>query len=313
MASLPPEAIDTNTPSEVVVVTGLSGAGKSTALNALEDLGFFSVDNLPAPVLVTTLEALRAGGYRRVALGLDVRGRSYLESCATLLDEVAGAKLFDLRVLFLEAPDELLARRFSATRRPHPLSTVQGSGVRAVLEGLCLERELLAPLRSRATMSIDTARMNVHDLRRFMIKTFSERGVASKMVIRVVSFGFKYGAPGDADMMLDVRFLPNPFFEEGLRGFSGLERPVSDFVLQHPDALEFLEKAAALLLFCVPRFEEEGKSYVSLAVGCTGGRHRSVALSEAIAAKLRERLRREVDVVHRDVLRAEHSELPRPE
>lgn len=288
---------------DVVVVSGLSGAGKSTALNALEDVGYFCVDNLPAPVMASTLAALRESGHHKVALSLDVRGRSFLDGSVALLDRVA--ETMAVQVLFLDAPDELLARRFSTTRRPHPLSTEKTKEVRAVLDGIVLERNLLAPLRGRATACIDTADTTVHDLRRRVIEMFSPKLNARRMLIRVVSFGFKFGVPTDTDLMLDVRFLPNPFFVPELRPLSGKDDLVARFVLQNPDAQGFLDHALPLLLYCIPRFEKEGKSYVSIAVGCTGGRHRSVALSTTLAQLLSEKLGTLVEASHRDVERAE--------
>lgn len=307
---------------EVVVVTGLSGAGKTTAVNALEDLGYFCVDNLPTPVVPATLAALRAGGDRKVALGIDVRGRAYLEGAAKMLKGVAAEPGVALSILFVDAPEELLARRFSATRRPHPLSTpertarsgsVRSSGVRAVIDGIRLERKLLADLRGMASVVIDTAGQSVHDLRREVIKSFSEdHSSSTNMIVRVVSFGFKFGAPSDADLVFDVRFLPNPYFVTELRPLSGTDAEVARYVLEHPDAIGFLERLYPLLKFCLPRYRSEGKSYVTVAIGCTGGRHRSVALTEEIAARLSEELGFGVDAVHRDIKQAEHIAEPAP-
>jgi len=253
-----------------------------------------------------TLDALRAGGHERVALGIDVRGKAYLEAAGDIVRSIGNRGDVDLSVLFLEAPDEMLARRYSATRRPHPLAG-EGSGIRDVLSGIDLERELLSELRGVASMIIDSEGLSVHDLRREVVKFYSdEAGGGHQTIVRVVSFGFKYGSPRDADVILDVRFLPNPYFVEELRPHSGKDAPVADFVLSNPDAKGFVERAMDLLSYCVPRYQAEGKSYVTLAIGCTGGRHRSVALTEHMAAGLSQVLGFPVDAVHRDIRQAEH-------
>lgn len=286
----------------VVVVTGLSGAGKSTALHALEDLGFFCVDNMPPPVLLSTVEALEQGEQRRVAFGIDVRVRSFLDNIGRVADAVAGER--DLAILFLDASDEALLRRFSSTRRPHPLSTEKSgnNSTRAVLDGIRIERERLASLRARAGRIVDTTRLSVHDLRRAVLDLFGPgAGGAPRMITRVVSFGFKYGAPADADVVLDVRFLDNPFFVEELRPLTGNDKVVRDFVLSNEEAKGFLARSLELLRYTLPRFEREGKSYLTIAIGCTGGRHRSVALAEHMAEVLSSEIGVAIDVVHRDV------------
>lgn len=296
---------------EVVVVTGLSGAGKTTAVNALEDLGYFCVDNLPTPVVPATLQALREGGHRKVALGIDIRGRSYLEGATEMMSSLQEKPDLSLSIVFVDAPDELLARRFSATRRPHPLTQLEsGGGVRAVMDGIRIERRILAGLRGMASVLIDTAGLSVHDLRREVLKSFSGEDASAEMIVRVVSFGFKFGAPHDADLVFDVRFLPNPYFVEELRPQAGTDEAVSRYVLSHPDAMGFLTRLYPLLEFCLPRYKNEGKSYVTVGIGCTGGRHRSVALTEEIAARLGESLGFGIDAVHRDIRQAEHLTTP---
>ncbi len=292
--------------SLVVVVTGLSGAGKSTAVHALEDLGFFCVDNLPTPVVSQTLEALTVGRVRRVALGVDVRVRRFLDDATRVLDAIPVSGERELVVLFLDASDETLLRRYSSTRRPHPLSTTLEPGSEqaaiAVLDGIRLERELLAALRARATLVIDTTRLSVHELRRQIVAHFGPGvGKLPRMHTRLVSFGFKYGPPVDADLLLDVRFLKNPFFVDELRGHPGTTAAVRNYVLGEPDTGEFLERALSLLEFCLPRFEREGKSYLTIGIGCTGGRHRSVVIADVLAHALEERVGLAIDVVHRDV------------
>ncbi|HVU01896.1 MAG TPA: RNase adapter RapZ [Polyangiaceae bacterium] len=290
----------------VIIVSGLSGAGKSTALHALEDLGFFCIDNLPVPVMAETLAACEAGGVRRIAVGIDVRVRTFLDRAGAVIDSVRIPGEREVEVLFLDATDETLLRRFSSTRRPHPLSHALGPessrGAIAVLDGVRLERERLSPLRARAKQVVDTTELSVHDLRRRVVEIFGPgEGGPSRMVTRVVSFGFKYGMPVDADLVLDVRFLPNPFFVGTLRPQSGLDESVRDYVLGTEDAQEFVGRAEALLEFCLPRYEREGKSYLTIAVGCTGGRHRSVTIAARLAADLGPKTGLEIGVVHRDI------------
>jgi len=290
----------------VVVVTGMSGAGKSTAVHALEDLGFFCVDNLPTPVMKSTLEAFATVGVRRIALGIDVRVRGFLDAAAAALESLQVPGERELSVLFLDASDEALLRRFSSTRRPHPLSTTLEPGgeraATALLDGIRIERELLMPLRGRATLVLDTTRLSVHDLRREVTAHFGPGvGHAPHMRTRFVSFGFKFGTPVDADLLFDVRFLENPYFVPELREMPGTTQAVKDFVLAQPDGRGFLERVASLLEFCLPRFEREGKSYLTVAVGCTGGRHRSVVITDELGALLRKRVGVSIEIVHRDI------------
>ncbi|MBM4363502.1 MAG: RNase adapter RapZ [Deltaproteobacteria bacterium] len=283
----------------------MSGAGKSTALHALEDVGFFCIDNLPVGVLGAALAECEGGGVRRVAVGVDVRVRSFLDRAPSALDSLHVPGVREVEVLFLDASDEALLRRFSSTRRPHPLSVEAGparSTAFAVLDGVRVERERLAPLRARAKRVVDTTELSVHDLRRRIVESFGPGATGQpRLAARVLSFGFKYGMPVDADVVLDVRFLPNPFFVDRLRAQSGLDEEVRDFVLGQPDARTFLEHTRQLLEFSIPRFEAEGKSYLTIAVGCTGGRHRSVALAEALAAALTGPTGLPIGVVHRDL------------
>jgi UPF0042 nucleotide-binding protein len=300
-------------PSLVVVVTGLSGAGKSTAVHALEDLGFFCVDNLPPPVVEPTLAAFAATGVRTVALGLDVRVRRFLEHAPSTLDAVPVSGSRELSVLFLDAADEALLHRFSGTRRPHPLSTSaddpSARTAMAVLDGIRLERELIAPLRARATVVVDTTRLSVHELRRRIVAHYGPgASELPRMHTRFVSFGFKYGSPVDADLIFDVRFLQNPYFVEELRELPGTELAIVRYVLENAECQEFLDRALGMLQFVLPRFEREGKSYATVAIGCTGGRHRSVVLAQHLAEVLAKRLAITIDVVHRDVARGLSSE-----
>ena len=280
---------------QLVVVTGLSGAGRSTALRVLEDLGFYCVDNLPPRLAPSLLELLESGKELvHVGLGIDVRSGAFLEGAETALSELA-ARGFPPAVLFLDASDEALVRRFSETRRPHRLAS-EGDVARAIR----LEREWLAPLRRHATHVIDTTHLSVHDLRRQLVQVVSGPHDGIRMVTRVVSFGFKYGLPQDADLVFDLRYLPNPHFVPELRPQSGLDAPVRDYVLSTPEGAELLADLTALLGKLLPRYAAEGKSYLTIGVGCTGGRHRSVAMAEALAQRLPQE---PVVVSHRDVER----------
>jgi UPF0042 nucleotide-binding protein len=286
----------------VVVVTGLSGAGKSQALHALEDLGFFCVDNLPTLLAPQAVALCERGGMTRIALGIDVRVREFLDEVGHVLQMLEAEPARDLHVLFLDATDETLLHRFSETRRPHPLSA--GEGALAVLDGVRVERERLAPLRARATRVIDTTNTSVHDLRRILIAHFGPAsGGGPRMVTRIVSFGFKFGMPVDADLVLDVRFLDNPYFVPELKPLTGQDEAVARYVLDAPETREFLKRTRSLLEYVMPRYEREGKSYLTIAVGCTGGRHRSVAVADAIARDLSQSLGTPIAVLHRDAAR----------
>ena len=302
----------------VVVVTGLSGAGKSTALHALEDLGYFCVDNLPPSILEPAVQACEAAGIRRIAFGIDARVGFFLEGADEAIGRLDGHR--DLVILFLDASDEALLRRFNETRRPHPMSAGlrpselppppdtptarREVGAIAVLDSIQLERERLAPLRASATLDLDTTRLSVHELRQQVIAFLGPgRAEQPRMATRFVSFGFKYGIPVDADLMLDVRFLDNPHFVPELRPLTGVDAPVADYIFKNPETHAFLRKTEDLLEYCLPRYEREGKSYLTVAVGCTGGRHRSVALTERLAASMVKKTGLPITVVHRDVSR----------
>jgi RNase adapter protein RapZ len=284
----PPVTPVTHRRPMVVVVTGLSGAGRTTALRALEDLGFFCIDNLPTVLAPDAVALCEQGGMTRVALGMDVRVRVFLGEVGRVLSQLEDNGRRDLSVLFLDATDETILRRFSETRRPHALSTAGSSTPAAsLLEGVTLERERLAPLRARATRVVDTTTLGVHDLRRAVVAHFGPAsGTIDRMAVRIVSFGFKYGAPADADLVFDVRFLKNPYFVPELKRIPGTEKPVQDFVLSLPETGEFLARTLELLRYVVPKYEREGKSYLTIAFGCTGGMHRSVVLAAHVATAL---------------------------
>lgn len=297
---------------EVVVVTGVSGAGKSTVVNALEDLGYFCVDNVPTPVLPSTLAALSTAGVKKVGLGIDVRVRGFLEGATRAIAEIEGVEGRDVTVVFVDASDEAILRRFSSTRRPHPLSTVlepgsEGSAV-AVLDGVRIERDLLTPLRARSSLVIDTTQLSVHELRRKVLERFGPgTGKRLRMHTRFLSFGFKFGTPLDADIVLDARFLKNPHFVPELKELSGQDEAVRRYVLDAEESPAFLRLAGDLLEFCLPRYEREGRSYLTIGIGCTGGRHRSVTLAEELARRVSARLSLGVEVLHRDIDRVKIS------
>jgi len=289
--------------SEFLVVTGMSGAGRSTAADSLEDLGWFVIDNLPAALILNMAEMIELPGAAidRVALvigrggGSGSTGSDYFEDLPGVL-EALRTNGNRVRVLFLDASDEVLLRRYEGTRRRHPLAA------RGVEESIADERRLLAPVRDQADLLIDTGELNTNQLRSRVMEAFGDEGGAPSMRTSVVSFGYKYGLPLDVDVVLDCRFLPNPFWIEELRPFSGLDDPVRDYVLAQPETKDFLEKVDGLLTGILPSFAREGKSYLTIALGCTGGRHRSVALAEALGKRFGEH-GHPVSVFHRDVER----------
>ncbi|MDG2306565.1 MAG: RNase adapter RapZ [Candidatus Binatia bacterium] len=287
-----------NSRLHVALVSGLSGSGKSTAINALEDLGFYCIDNLPAELIPRFIELCeRSEEMSRAALGIDSRGREFLDQLPRALEEVR--KLgHRVEVVFLDADDAALVRRFSETRRPHPLAE-NGD----IVAGIHREREDLSWLRGAADRIIDTSTFNGHQLRAAVKGLFADEGDQShRLQAQLVSFGFKYGLPAGADLVWDVRFLPNPFYVEELRTRTGREQEVKDYVLAHPAATRFLEIAQDYLEFSLPHYEREGKSYLTVAIGCTGGHHRSVVLVERLEEMLRDR-EVEVSIRHRDVER----------
>jgi UPF0042 nucleotide-binding protein len=283
----------------IVVVTGMSGAGRTTALHVLEDLGFFCIDNLPTPLLAQAV-ALCAdqGGHARIGIGLDVRMRVFLDGSEDEIDRLK-ARGEPFTVIFLDAEDHVLVRRYSESRRPHPLSAeMPGGDLLALIQS---ERERLLDLRARADRMIDTTRLNTHEFRRLLLEIFSGEDT-TRMTTRVVSFGFKHGIPVDADLMFDVRYLPNPHFVPELRPRTGLDPAVAGYVLERYEGQELLGELEQLLVPLLPRYAREGKVVLTVAVGCTGGRHRSVAIAEALGKRLRERgAPGEVVVSHRDI------------
>ena len=283
----------------IVVVTGMSGAGKSTAIKALEDLGYFCIDNLPVMLLPKLLELVShaSNEVERLAIVVDAREARFLDSTPAALEEVR-KEGHQLEVVFFDCADEALLRRFSETRRRHPLSP-DGS----VQDGIAEERRILANLRALADQIVDTTRMNVHELRDTVTSKFGAAGAGDALNVTLLSFGFRNGIPPASDLVFDVRFLPNPYFVEGLKPHPGTDPRVSQWVLERTQTQEFLTRLESLLAFLIPQYRAEGKSYLTVSIGCTGGRHRSVALAEELSKRLTEHHRAHVKVTHRDVLK----------
>jgi len=281
----------------IVIITGLSGSGKSTALRALEDTGFFCVDNLPVVLLPKFLEinADASSEITKVALVMDLREKGFLEKCPAIFTHLRDQG-YQIEILFLDSSDDVLIQRFRETRRTHPLSE-RGS----ISEGIDREREKFAELRKSANKVIDTSTYNVHQLKQVVQQHYTTSSTSKKMVINVTSFGYKYGLP-DADIILDVRFLPNPYFVEDLKTLNGNDRRVRSYVLGWQESKSFLRKLFNMMEFLIPNYEKEGKAYLSIALGCTGGKHRSVVMLN----RLGEHLGKQgyiVNVHHRDVNR----------
>ncbi len=281
--------------SEFLVVTGMSGAGRSTAAASLEDVGWFVIDNLPASLITKVAELVgrKGGENERVALVIGRGGGEAVEEVPAVVESLR-APPNRVRVLFLDAPDDVLVRRFEGTRRRHP------QAARGVEESIADERLKLEGLRSIADIILDTGELNSNQLRNRILEMFGAEDAQANMQTSIVSFGFKHGVPLDVDMLFDCRFLPNPYWVEGLREMSGLEAPVREYVLGQTETTEFLAAIEGLLTMLIPSFVREGRSYLSVALGCTGGRHRSVALADALAVAL-ARHGVATTVFHRDV------------
>ena len=295
-------AADTSSKAEarakLVLITGLSGSGKSSVAKCFEDLDYYTVDNLPLPLLRQFLDSPLefAPGFDRIAVVTDVRAPGFADEFPRLLAGLDRERI-EPTLLFLEASDEMLVRRFSETRRPHPLAPD-----RPVIEGIRRERDLLAELRARADMVLDTSAWSIHEIRAQVFREFARHpGEAAGMVVSLVSFGFKHGIPYGTDLLFDVRFLSNPHFVPGLREKTGQDPEVEEFLLREPAYEEVVARLTDLLLFLLPRYRQENRSYVTVAVGCTGGRHRSVAIAEALRKGLAGIKGGRIRVVHRDI------------
>jgi UPF0042 nucleotide-binding protein len=287
-----------NAPMQFIIITGLSGAGKGLATSHFEDFGFFCADNLPPALLPMLAELCARGGVGRVAVVVDVRGGTFFSDLNQALAQLR-AQGVAYRILFLDADDESLVARFKETRRRHPLSD-EYSDLR---DAIAAEREALTELREQADKILHTGQATPRELREEIQKTFLEEADATRMQIRVDSFGFKHGAPNDADLMLDVRFLPNPNYDRVIGHLDGHCAPVIDYVMRENVTQEFLKHLSDFIFFCVPQFEREGKAYLTIAIGCTGGRHRSVVLANWLAEQLRAK-DYHVQVRHRDLDRS---------
>lgn len=282
----------------IAIITGLSGSGKSTALRALEDIGFFCVDNMPIELLPKLLEMQSglSGEISKIALGMDIRGKYFFEKYADIVSTLR-AREYNIEIVFLEASDESLLRRFSETRRIHPLSE-KGT----MIDNIQLEREKLSDLKQMADIVIDTSLYNVHELKELIQRYYLSPANGMKLVINLTSFGYRYGLPPDADVVLDVRFLPNPYFVQALRNFNGNDTSVIDYVLKWEETRKFLDVLFSLADFLTPLYEKEGKAYLNIALGCTGGKHRSVVICNKLAEYYKDKNYR-VNINHRDIRR----------
>lgn len=282
----------------LVIVSGLSGSGKSHALKCFEDTGYFCVDNLPPALLPTFVELCtqQSGEIKNVALGIDIRERVFFGDLVGNLDRLK-ASGHSVHLVFLEAREEILVRRFSESRRPHPLLPHM-----PVLEGVRFEKEQLAELRKHANRIIDTSDLTVHELRDLLTREFSQDSRAQRLTIFLVTFGYKFGVPYDIDLLFDVRFLRNPFFVPELKPLTGEDPKVQEYVLRDPAATPFLEQLENLFRFLIPLFEREQRSYVSIGIGCTGGRHRSVTIAKRLQDTFAS-LGHDVSITHRDLLK----------
>ncbi len=281
----------------VVVVTGLSGSGKSTAINAFEDLGYFCIDNLPVPLLPAFLSLVEKDmpDIQKIALGIDIRERKFLKDYDLIFKDLE-SQGYRQEIIFLEASTEILQRRYSQTRRTHPIGTVDMPLVDAIQH----ERNQLQALRSRATRIIDTGALSVHQLKAFVTQFYALLDAKEMLSILVLSFGFKYGIPFEADVVMDVRFLPNPYFIEELKELDGCTKEVSSWVLHREGTQEFIDDFSKLFFKLLPKYMDEGKRYLTLALGCTGGKHRSVAIANEMADRMAEQ-GYFVNVFHRDI------------
>lgn len=279
------------------IITGMSGAGKSTALKMMEDIGFYCVDNLPIPLLekFVELSEIQNGELQKVALGIDARSGQALEELREVLERIE-AKGEDFEILFLDADDSILVKRYKETRRSHPLSPNE-----RVDKGIALERDLLAFLKKRADYILDTSQLLTRELKAEIEKIFLKNQDYKNLFITVLSFGFKYGIPVDSDLVFDVRFLPNPFYIEGLRAKTGNDTEIQDYVLQFKEAHMFLDKLTDMVEFLIPNYIAEGKNQLVISIGCTGGKHRSVTLANELHKRLSGKTEYGLKIEHRDI------------
>ncbi len=284
----------------IVLISGLSGSGKTTTIKALEDMGFYCIDNLPVVLFPTFVDlcSRSAGGIANAALVVDIRGKEFLQGSRQIIQQLR-EKGYLIEILFLESSDEILVKRYRQTRRQHPLAIGK-----PVAEGIQLEREGLRIMRDMADKVIDTSEFNVHELQDTIRRYFSDQSRLRKMTITLLSFGYSYGIPLEADLLVDVRFLANPYFIDELKPLTGKDPKVAEYVLKWKETQEFLSRFRELVKFLIPLYKKEGKSYLTIAIGCTGGRHRSIVVADSVETYLRKRLK-EGDVIlrttHRDI------------
>jgi UPF0042 nucleotide-binding protein len=286
-------------PLQIIIISGLSGSGKSTAMRTLEDTGFYCIDNMPATLIPTFVELCQHStrGLSKVAIVVDIRGKEFLEDFQKMAQDLKN-KGHEVRILFLESADDVLIRRYSETRRSHPVGKERGL---SLPEAVREERGEMAFLREIADEVIDTSTLNVHQLRGIIMDHLLP-ATAQRMKVTFLSFGYSYGIPTEADIVMDVRLLPNPFFVRELRGLTGKNKKVRNYVLKQEETVTFLERFSGMIQYLIPLYEKEGKSYLTIAIGCTGGKHRSVVITEHVAAMLGQRDQR-ITVRHRDVER----------
>ncbi|TFG77712.1 MAG: RNase adapter RapZ [Thermodesulfobacteriales bacterium] len=269
--------------TSIVIISGLSGSGKSTAVNALEDMGYYCVDNIPPTLLPTFIELCKNSekDISKVALGIDIRERVSFDSAPRVIREFK-EKGYPVDMIFLESSDSTLLKRYKETRRKHPLSN-DGN----ISEGISKERKMLEELKELSNYTIDTSELNVHQLSEIIKNKFNKEG-SQNILLNIISFGFKHGIPNDADMIFDVRFLPNPHFVESLKNLNGTDKEVLDYIMEKEQSIEFIEKMTEFLDYLIPNYEKEGKAYLTIAIGCTGGKHRSVAITDKVAEHFKD-------------------------
>lgn len=295
-----PRAVRLSVPPRlrVIIVSGLSGAGKTIALRALEDVGYFCIDNLPATLIEPFLQTITAREkIRKIGIGMDIREKDFLSDAYRILSSLRES--YSLEILFFEAEAEVMVRRFRETRRPHPIVSLhKGMTIEKAIEE---EKSLLSVIRDASDRIIDTSNYTPHQLRNMMISSYGDGETVQGMNVSVMSFGFKFGVPQNIDLLFDVRFLPNPYFVADLKPLKGTDAPVSGFVLGNEETKEFLEHIRSMLAFLLPRYIREGRAYLVIGIGCTGGRHRSPALVEELARYINEKHSLNPGVIHRDM------------